>query len=274
MALVEKTKADEIRKKELIIDEILETKKLNIEELYLIVKYAMGAYIGAVKTFGFRGDVSKKSLRVIRDFWKVLREENYLMNFLMTNIDILDNDAVERFMSLLNELNNKTVSYYYDYIESIEDACVTIEEKMAMKPQKDFETLTESSVYREEAVSLLENLESIKAFLGFPEDFWLYINDKVDVVNVDAKAMEKMFYAVAVLNEDNTINSIKVLVPEVVDYDSAMIAINIYNKAYELYKKLGTKADSLNLDHSDELKDEFSDVYIPRKTSQVLKKKM
>ena len=83
-----------------------------------------------------------------------------------------------------------------------------------------------------------------------------------------------MFYAVAVLNEDNTINSIKVLVPEVVDYDSAMIAINIYNKAYELYKKLGTKADDLKVVHSDELKDEFSDVYIPRKTSQVLKKKM
>ena len=104
--------------------------------------------------------------------------------------------------------------------------------------------------------------------------FWVYINDKVDVVNVDAKTMEKMFYAVAVLNEDNTISSIKVLVPEVVDYDSAMIAINIYNKAYELYKKLGTKTDGLKVDHSDALKNEFSDVYIPRRTSQVLKKKM
>ena len=82
------------------------------------------------------------------------------------------------------------------------------------------------------------NLDDIKQFLDYDDNFWNYIKFKTLYIdsNMDNS---KYFYGVLTKIINNTLIDIQVIVPNIIDLKTLLINIHEYTHAHDLYLCIG-----------------------------------
>ena len=162
-------------------------KKLNIEEKFLMFKYYIEAYTKSVFTFGINHEVTLDAKEIWNSYLLILKEESILFNFIKTNLNKMELNTAINYINYLDDINTKTITYFYEALDDILDACESKDEFRAKHKKKDFETLIETDKYREEIVGLTINLEDICNFLNLSEE------NRIKVVNyIDANEVKDL----------------------------------------------------------------------------------
>ena len=246
--------------KEELIKEIKAMKQGSIEQMALVTYYSLASYFKSLLTFGRKSTVTKDNLNVIKEMYNILKKENQLLNFILRNVLQFDVDATAKVVEMLDSLNDKTVQYYYEVIEEIETACECNEERRGLRPRKDFSTIVQSDTYATEVIALAENLDSLKVFLDYEPEFWIFIKPYIKTARANLETMSGMFYAIPIIDENDKVCGISLLVPEIVDLKSALLCIKLYEEAYRIYKfrgKVYQKDSSGSVDLSKQYEEEF-----------------
>lgn len=249
---------------------IKEMKSGSIEQMCLITFYGLSSYFKSLFTFGRSNKVTRDNLNIIKEMFSILRTERTLLNYILRNIDNFDINAAHDVVRMLDDVNDGTVRYYYDLIEDIEDAIDFDQEFRGYRPRNGYPTLIDDRTYAGEVIALSENSENLKAFLGFENDFWEFIKDKTKKVDTSVDIMDKMVYAIPIYNHEGIIVSLQMMLPKVYNLESALIAIRVYKKAYEIYKLIGKKLDGEILSDASQLQDAYKKEYLPRKAKDIL----
>lgn len=265
-----------IEQREEITDDIKSMKKGSYEQMWLITMYGLGSYFKSLFRFGGSSKVTRDNLNVIKEMFSILKTEREMLNFILRNLDRFDITSTQDVVQMLDDLNDKTVEYYYGVIDEIEDAVDMGEEFRGTRPVKHFPTLTQSSSYANEVKALALNKQAIREFLGYEEEFWTYIADmdKTDV-RVPYEGAKGLSYATP-LYDSATVNvaAVKMYIPEIADLASALLAIQTYEKAYSIWKCLGK--EYIPIEFAFERQEEFEHTYLPKLDEEQLiqKKKM
>lgn len=225
--------------KGLLVTDIENMKSGQFEQMRLIATYSLSSYIKSLIAFGGKSNVTKDNLNVIKEMFNILKTERALLNFILKNIDNINLDSTEEIILAMDDLNDKTVEYYYSVINDIEDAVDLKEERRGIRPRKNFTTLDKDSSYVSDVMALAESKESIQEFLGYEKEFWEYIKDKDYGVEVPTDIAENISYVHSIMNPDGTLYSMRLLIPDIIDLRTALLAIRSYVRAYNLYKSIG-----------------------------------
>ncbi len=229
------------QKKALLVKDIENMKSGQFEEMVLITFYSLSSYFKSLISFGASSNVTRDNLNVIKEMFEILSTERTLLNVVLKNIDLFNIDSATEVVRTMDELNDRTVEYYYNVIEEIEDAVDMKEERRGMRPRKNFPTLTQSSDYSTLVVALFENRDNIKSFLKFEEEFWNFIKSQEHIIEVPYEEALNVTYVVPITDNEGNVCDIRMILPKVIDLDTALLAIKLYCKAYSLYKRLGKK---------------------------------
>ena len=97
---------------------------------------------------------------------------------------------------------------------------------------------------------LYENMKAID-FINFICDMY-EVNQEIREKNIKKYAelfeIDKNNYGICpIVDENNALVDFFTIAPAVVDYDSAMMAYEVYSKAYKYYKCIGMKLDNLKV---------------------------
>ena len=260
-----------LEKKQEITESINSMKKGSYEQMWLITMYGLESYFKSLLKFG-NTKITKDNLIVIKEMFSILSTERQMLNFILKNLDSFEINATLDVVQMLDQLNDKTVEYYYSVIEEIEDAVDMGDIKRGKRPIKNFPTLIQTNNYTNQVKALALNKEAIKEFLGYESAFWEYIEgmDKSSV-RVPSEGHEALDYAYPLYDENKNVIGLKFYITEIADLGSALIAIKTYEKAYGIYKCLGKKYDPEDI--TLEIQEEFENNYLPRLDKNSLIKK-
>lgn len=247
----------------------------NVEEILLMFKYCLIAYVKSVKSFGFKHVVSQDVVRLWKEFLEIVQEERGLLKYLIEYGFLEDAEEVNNFILELENANEEMIKYYYEVLDEIETACEMKMEWRAVRVKKNFATLTETDKYRQRLCALTLSLNDIKSFLGYEEDFWKYIQTKI--LFIDSHLVEdNFFYGVNIkLDDNNCLVDIKVLVPVVINLETALVNIHEFNHAYGLYKILGSPIIDSDIIYEEKAQNReklFQEEYMPKKYKKILEK--
>lgn len=255
-------------KKDILIDDIKEMKKGSYEEMWLITVYGLASYFKSLFSFGFRSNVTRDNINVIKEMFGILSTERKLLNYILKNMESFHVESTEDVISMLDSLNDKTVEYYYHVIEDIEDAVDCGQEFRGTRPKKEFDTLTQSSSYASEVVALALDKNAIKEFLGYEDEFWKFVQEREkDEFKVSYETASHMTQVIALYSND-VISDVKFFIPGVVDLRTALLALQTYQKIYAIYKCIGkSKVDVVIGDAKVE---EFESKYLPALSKRLI----
>lgn len=261
-----------IEQKQEVTDDIKSMKKGSYEQMWLITMYGLGSYFKSLLRFGSNSKVTRDNLNVIKEMFSILKTEREMLNFILRNLDKFEINSAQDVVQMLDDLNDKTVEYYYEVIEEIEDAVDIGEEFRGTRPRKNFPTLIQSEQYANEVKGLALSKQSIREFLGYEEEFWNYIAhmDKTDV-RVPFEGHEVLSHAIPLYDGDDIVTGLKMYIPEISDLASALLAIQTYEKAYSIWKCLGKKY--VPIEFAFERQEEFEHTYLPQLDGTTLIKK-
>lgn len=257
---------DELKK--CLAEDINAMKHGSIGEMILIIKYSLISYMKSLLSFGYKSNITKDNLLVIKEMFNILRLENKMLDYILKNIKSFDFNSTIKVVMMLDELNEKTIRYYYDVIDDIEIAADMNNEFRGLRPSIFLPTLIVTPIYAIEVIALGENFESLKTFLGFEDDFWNYIKDKVEFVDNELNDEE----TVEPIIENGIVKKIKVRVPKITDLQTALLTLDAYKKAYDLYKMLGCNYDENKVEDSSFLQKKYQDEYLLKKVQRIFPK--
>lgn len=248
------------QRKDSLTQEIKNMKNGQIEEMALVSFYSLESYFKSLFTFGSKSSTTKDTLNVIKEMFQIVKRERTIFNYILNNMEQFNVDAIEDVVTILDDLNDKTLEYYYRVIDEIEDAIDMKDERRSIRPRKNFDTLTQTDSYARDVIALAERKSDIKSFLGYEEEFWQYIKGIERSVEVTSDIAQEIAYVTALIDNDNKVSGMKLLVPDVVDLKTALTAIKCYAKAYNLYKMIGKDYDKdKQVDYS-VLQDEYQEM--------------
>ena len=249
----------------------------NIEEIFFMMQYCLKDYLKSVLNFGFHHSVTKEVSDVWNEFLKNVLEEKFLLNYLIQNSGLEDFEEANKFILALDSLNEEVIQYYYEVLDEIEIACEMKTEWRAMKPNRGFKDLLEMNEYRERLCFMTLSFEDVKMFLGYSEDFWEYIINRMLVVE---NSFEEGigFYGVNIKVDNNQcLTDLKVLVPKIINLETALVNVHEFNLAYELYQILGNPIDKSDMKYEGSARDcesKFKEEYIVKKYAKVFSKNL
>ena len=239
---------DEIKKN------LMKNRDLNLEEQALMTMYAIKSYLGSLFKFGIKSEATKDALRVRKEFRRILKEEDKIFLFLLTNIYNINIDSLANMVDMLDDLNERTVEYYYRVLDDIDEAVELGDENRAKRIPKNFDTLIESKSYRQELMGLVENHRTIRDFLNYPDEFWEFMKDRYRTVEMDPETMEHEAGIAKYYDKDGNISDLVMVCPKPVDLYSSLAALRIWAEAYETYKCIGKHAALYDIKPLDDLK--------------------
>lgn len=225
--------------KDLLVTEINDMKKGQYEEMALISFYSLSSYFKSLFAFGSKSPVTKDNINIIKEMFYIIKQERILLNYMLKNINNYNIDVIADIVGSMDALNDSTIDYYYRVIQDLEDAAELKEERRGIRPKKSFPTLTQTDSYVNQVIALSESKENIRLFLGFEEEFWQYIKERERSVEVVPEVAEGISYVIPLYDENGLVVDVKILVPEVVDLSTSLLAIKCYIKAYDIYRALG-----------------------------------
>lgn len=225
--------------REAIKDDIKEIRWQNLEQILSTFKYISIAYLKAYMMFGRGHKVTEESKRIWLEFKDIVLSEDKILRFLKNNTETIDYDAAEDLLDKLDNLNEDTVIYYYDLIDSLEDACETQQEWRITRPRRSFKTLIETDEFYKKALSLTLSMKDIETFLKLPKEFFEYVDKKIITINPYTIEEAEHFYGVYPKVVNGVLTNFRLIVPEVVDDKTASINVNLYSQAFYVYQYLG-----------------------------------
>lgn len=248
----------------------------NVEEFLLMLKYCLIAFVKSVKSFGLNHAVSKDIVQLWKEFLNILKEEQVLLKYLIEYGFLEDAEEVDKFILELENVNEEMIKYYYEVLDEIETACEMKTEWRATRKRKNFATLIETNDYREKLCSLLLSLDDVKNFLGYEEEFWNYVQSRILFIDSHLEK-DKFFYGVNIkLDVNNCLVDMKILVPNVINLETALVNVHELNHAYCLYKRLGFSNLENDIFYEEVAKKQeklFQEEYIPKKYERIFGKR-
>lgn len=256
-------------KRNTLIEDIKDMKSGSYEEMWLVTMYGLSSYFKSLFAFGHKSNVTRDNLNVIKEMFNVLKTERKLFNYILRNLDSFHLESTEDVVFMLDELNEKTLEYYYNVLDDIEDAAEMKDEMRGIRPRKSFPTLTQSSSYTSEVMALALDRNAIKEFLGYEEEFWKFVKERENSeFKIGYEAASHMAYVTALRDSNNLISDVKFFVPSVIDLNTALLAIQTYQKVYKVYKCIGRS--DLNIEIGDSKLEEFETRYLPALSKKVI----
>ena len=144
-----------MEQKEEILKQIKFMKKTAPEEFISIFLDAIKLYFKSIITFGSNSIEAKECIKVIMDMKRILKEERYLLNIILRNIDSIDLDETCDILESLDYLNDKTYTSYDNLLSEIEIGCDIKTSRMPLKPITINDTLITNDEYKEKVLSLI-----------------------------------------------------------------------------------------------------------------------
>ncbi len=229
--------------KKILIKIIKETKQQNKEQQFYFITICLKAYIRSIITFGKNNIVQKEIIKIYKEIKQIINEEEKIYNFIEKNALNIDEESTYDFLDELDELNEKTIEYYCKLLEDIFAAFDLKNEIYAKRIKKDFETLIENNIYKEKAACLLISLQDLKQTLGFDEEFWEYLEERITFANIYDKIN---FEIHSILNDKNEVIDFKVILPYITNYESKEKCMELLIKSYQLYLQISKNNKSNN----------------------------
>ncbi len=227
-------------RQEKIEKDILYTRKTEPAKVRKLVYRGMASYFKALKTFGPANPVCKEALKAIREMLKIHKIEDKLLYFILCNLEDFDISAIEDAVMKLENLNDATFDSYYGILGEIDTACEEKDKNRQLRPEEGVNSLLTNNRYKTMVLGLTNSLEDIKEYLPYEESFWEYIKPKLRVLHTNGEGARHECGFRLVHDENNKLCDIPVIVvPKVVDYETAMEAIRVYKRAHYLYSCLG-----------------------------------
>lgn len=262
-----------IEDKNKILTDIREMKNGSYEQMLLITMYSLNSYFKSLVAFGKNHAVTRDNINIIKEMFGILKNERTLLNYIVKHIDEFDMAATENIVAILDEANDEAVYFYYDVIDDIEEAAEMRQEFRAIRRKQKTPTLIQSDSYAKQVIALGENLDKLKEFLGFEDEFWQFIKDDTKEINFEAEIEMNMVHATPLLDEKGNVARILIVAPKVVNLESALLAIKIYIKAHDIYMMLGHPYNKTQLDDStSKVQDSYENDYLLRKVQDTFKR--
>ncbi len=247
-----------------LINDILHMRNSAPGQIAMITKNGLDSYLRAVKVDGPLSPLAREALRIIREVYKNSNLEDKLLLFILENIDVVDITAAEDVTRTLEKLNDKTYAAYDEMLDDIKAACLLSKKDRQLRPERTVESLLTNDIYKTMVYGLTQTIADVKKFLNYEEEFWDFIKENLKEVPVTAAGAKIQCGVIPLLDGDTNLYTFYTLVPKIVDYETALVAINIYKKAYDYYVNLGIKkADifatdgiGLQLDYRDYIREE------------------
>ena len=244
--------------------DIREYQSQNVEEKILMGFYTFKAFMYSLVSFGYNSEVTIECEKVWKEFIDSLKEEKKIMKYLVRNGSLIDQVEADYLMDDLDSLNEDTVGYYYTVLDDIETACDMRQAWRARRPRKNFDTLTESTEMHKKACALTLNTDDIIQFLGFDSDYWSYIGSRI---LRDYMVDDTTMYGVNLKYDNDILVDLKVIIPEVVNMETALINIQVLSDAHHAYEGLGTEYNDESISIRNEGitgKNRFTSEYLPK----------
>lgn len=261
---------EEKQNKEDLLSDIKKMKTGSFEQMFLVTTYSLSNYLKCLMTFGRNSQVTRDNLNIIKEMFSILKTERTLLNYILRNLDKMDVYSALLVVGLLDETNDETVNFYYKVMDDIEEACELEDEIRGKRIKQRRPTLIQDQSYAAEVIALCENTESLKSFLGYEDAFWAFLADRIKIVDTDPSLEEKMIYATPIYDEDHKVATIDLLVPRIVDLETALMALQLYVKAYGIYKSLGQEYVPVSQEEIASLATSYQTDYLQNKAIQTL----
>ena len=211
---------------------IEERIRLDKIEYYNLVKSYIEDVITALINRYFKISEIKELIGYLADYKEELEHEIYYLNYILDNIDKINEEALEKVLALIDKVNEATYNYY----DGLGDQYVS-------------KTYTFSPIYhlnrRYPKFSHNEQLiDEIKGLTLTETDIDNYFNHCTPYLYLKGrtKAMysdDKSFYGVFTEMSNGKITGINVFVPKVVDLGTALVNVHEFKHGIDLYKYIG-----------------------------------
>lgn len=229
--------------KKLLKEDISDINSLNKDEFLLMIKYCLEAYIKSFLVFGNNSLVTQDSFNVFKEYINIIQERKKIVKFLLQNSKYIDFEEANELLISMEDLNEKTILYYYRVLDDIVDACDCKDEFRAQRINKDFNTLIETDDYCAEASGLIMTFDDVQRFLSYPDEFWKYVDKKITYIDSRKEKNDKFYSTLMRFDKNNCLIDIKVIVPYIINLKTALVNIHEFKHAYDLYNLLGQSID-------------------------------
>ncbi len=263
-----------IEELKMLSEDVRETKRLNLEAKFRMARYCLTSYLRCFIVFGPTSPITKDCLNVMREYSAIINEENYLLTCMLKSD--APTDRIDYFYGELNDLSEKTINYYYKVLDDIDDASYTGDEWRAKRDRKNFSTLIETDDYRNILKTLSIDIDDVEEFLNLPEEFWEFVKPRI-VWKEPFEELPRYYYRVNLIENEQTktIEDFTIILPTIINLNTAKICVHELSQAYSIYRILNTKLTneqeySINKS-SKEQEETFEHQYVLTKYSKKLK---
>ena len=226
--------------KKLLKKIISEVNGQSSEEYYDILREVVYTYLKSLITFGRNSNITKEVIKIWNEFENNYFYEKELQKRLLKKYKTIHYSEALDFLDMIEEYNDESVRYYYDALDDIVDASEMKAEFRANHRPKKFKPLSETEDIDISFKGLDISIENVKEFLGYPQEFWEYIEPKIRIIDPYTIENELFYVTLLGVDDNNKLNEILVVVlPGIVNIETA--AINVYELkyAYDMYKRIG-----------------------------------
>ena len=162
--------------------DIREIQIQNIEAKIMMYKEYIFLFINILIEKGLSDNYLEELIKIKAEYMAILNEENNLLNLILNNGINKNINAVDELIIKLNDLNEKTIIYYYSLLDDIESEIEIDRNYSYRRIPKNFETLTETDEFKFMVNGLNLTINDVKNYLNYGNDFWNYIKDKTKVI--------------------------------------------------------------------------------------------
>lgn len=205
----------------------------NLQNLMLLIKQSVSNLLNYMTNVKVQTDIPKQLIKIIFDFWAIIKEEKKIYDFLLLQAKYTQEEDVNNFLAEIADLNEQTFTYFYNYLNHIQNT-IGCNQHFKNPQKRKITLLTESDEYQKKACNIVLTKDLIKELLDYEKEFWDFIESKTLIIPTEDFKVD-WFY------NDNNVEIVKVLVPEVRNLNTALINIQAFSSAYILYSSPNVK---------------------------------
>ena len=239
-----------------------ETKKLNRKELlYMIKEYLITYLFSLLKD---QKDIEKRKVLInsLKDYIKIIKEEQFYLNYLINNKKkISSEEALNKVLSTLDELNENTYLYFDKILMNYEENIYSGLLERNIIPPKNFETIIETSKYLEEIIGLTLTIEDLKVFFNQEESFE-YLLKNARIIDIPIEMGLEFYGCYVKENSKKIVTEIHLCIPKIYDLQSMCINIHEFKHGIDIFNYLGKQMPNDNYEQIAKEEEEKFKIYI------------
>lgn len=247
--------------------DIKKTKIENIEAKMMMYKEYLLSLINILIKKGLSNNYLKELTKIKTEYIAILTEENNLLNLILKDGINKNIDAINNLLDKLDNLTDKTIIYYYNLLDDLEQEIEFNKDYPYKRLPKKFETLLENDEFKFMVYGLDLTIDDIKNYLDYDENFWNHIKDKIKVLKnpyLDYDLKMDYYGVWYDLDENKELTKLIICIPEIVDLKTAQIAIHELKHAHDIYTG-NLKEDSVLEKNAKQEEYKFKNNYLKKK---------